>query len=368
MKKSALIIITAVLTALLLSVSVFAGSYDSVFDNVKISEFASYPQGTLDTQQLRAFAVDPNGKYYYCGFLNGGTPTVYQFDASTGKEVTKYTFKEDNGAYIKAIGTDDRGYVYMGIANAANNGAVYFSICTEKGLAEQKWVKIDIDGKVGVNGAYARQIDGKYYFYFITNYDTDRMYCYDVTDVKNPVPNTAFGNNGMIDLSGFGITDANNLTVDATGNIYVCCNTGAGSKGDTVFKLDAKGANVLAKGAVEECFGICQVGEYLAVCTMNKENSVVVILNQSDLTTVKTINYDSVTKFSQIGFANDILYIADEGPDAVATSTKIDIPAPVAADVSGDAATTPATADALSIAVMALAASAAVLVISKKRR
>ena len=127
------------------------------------------------------------------GFLNSGTPTVYQFDASTGKEVTKYTFKEDNGAYIKAIGTDDRGYVYMGIANAANNGAVYFSICTEKGLAEQKWVKIDIDGKVGVNGAYARQIDGKYYLWFVTNYDTDRIYCYDVTDVKNPVPNTAFG-------------------------------------------------------------------------------------------------------------------------------------------------------------------------------
>ena len=41
MKKSALIIITAVVTALLLSVSAFAGSYDDVFDQVKISEFAS---------------------------------------------------------------------------------------------------------------------------------------------------------------------------------------------------------------------------------------------------------------------------------------------------------------------------------------
>lgn len=367
MKKSALIIITAVVTALLLSVSAFAGSYDDVFDKVKISKFASYPQGTLDAVQLRAFAVDPNGKYYYCGFLNSGTPTVYQFDASTGKEVTKYTFKEDNGAYIKAIGTDDRGYVYMGIANAANNGAVYFSICTEKGLAEQKWIKIDIDGKVGVNGAYARQIDGKYYLWFVTNYDTDRIYCYDVTDVKNPVPNTAFGNNGVLELSGFGITDANNLTVDAAGNIYVCCNTGAGSKGDTVFKLDAKGSNVLAKGAVEECFGICQVGEYLAVCTMNKESSVVVILNQSDLTAVKTINYDSVTKFSQIGFANDKLYIADEGPDAVAVSTTITIPAPAEPAASGDSGS-PSTADSLSAAVMAVMASAAVLFISKKSR
>ncbi|MDD7302021.1 MAG: hypothetical protein PUG87_08770, partial [Eubacteriales bacterium] len=99
-----------------------------------------------------------------------------------------------------------------------------------------------------------------------------------------------------------------------------------------------------------------------------KESSVVVILNQSDLTAVKTINYDSVTKFSQIGFANDKLYIADEGPDAVAASTTISIPASAAApDASGDASA-PATADALSIAVMALAASAAVLVISKKRR
>ena len=64
MKKSALIIITAVVTALLLSVSAFAGSYDDIFDNVKISEFASYPQGTLDAVQLRAFALDPNGKDY----------------------------------------------------------------------------------------------------------------------------------------------------------------------------------------------------------------------------------------------------------------------------------------------------------------
>ena len=100
---------------------------------------------------------------------------------------------------------------------------------------------------------------------------------------------------------------------------------------------------------------------------MNGTDSVVVILNQSDLTTVKTINYDSVTKFSQIGFANDKLYIAEEGPDAVAASTIISIPAPAVPDASGDASA-PATADALSVTVMAFAASAAVLVISKKRR
>ena len=184
---------------------------------------------------------------------------------------------------------------------------------------------------------------------------------------RTPCRTPLSGNNGVLELGGFGITDANNLTVDAAGNIYVCCNTGAGSKGDTVFKLDAKGSNVLAKGAVEECFGICQVGEYLAVCTMNKESSVVVILNQSDLTAVKTINYDSVTKFSQIGFANDKLYIADEGPDAVAVSTTITIPAPAEPAASGDSGS-PSTADSLSVAVMAVMASAAVLFISKKSR
>ena len=100
---------------------------------------------------------------------------------------------------------------------------------------------------------------------------------------------------------------------------------------------------------------------------MNKESSVVVILNQSDLTAVKTINYDSVTKFSQIGYANEKLYIADEGPDAVAVSTTITIPAPAEPAASGDSGS-PSTADSLSVAVMAVMASAAVLFISKKSR
>ena len=152
--KKALKLFAALLSVMLIAACpVSAGLYDEAFDGLTISQYALYEAGSLDAVRMRGFAVDPNGKYYYGGFLNRGTPTVYQFDVATTEEVCTYTFDEDPGAYIKAIAVDDRGYVYMGIANADNDGAVYFSICEEQGLKEVSWVMIEIEGEVGVNGA-----------------------------------------------------------------------------------------------------------------------------------------------------------------------------------------------------------------------
>ena len=156
-------LLTLVLAVMMIAAcAVNAGQYDDVFANLSFSEFALYEQGTLDAVQMRAFAVDPNGKYYYGGLLNGGTPTVYQFDAKSGDPICTYIFDpaEDANAYIKALAADDRGYVYMGVANNANNGAVYFAICSENGLSEITWVKVEIEGKVGVNGAAVRELGG----------------------------------------------------------------------------------------------------------------------------------------------------------------------------------------------------------------
>ncbi len=367
---------------------VSAGKYDEVFDNLTLSEFAVYEQGSLDAVQLRAFAVDPNGKYYYGGLLNGGTPTVYQFDAKTGSEICTYQFDpaEDPGAYIKAIAADDRGYVYMGVANKANDGAVYFAICKEDGLEEVKWVKIELAGKVGVNGACVSRVGDEYFLYFITNYDTDRLYSYNVTDVNNPILNTNFGTDGVkegtgyLDLTAaFGMQDANNIAIDSMGCIYICATTGKGSKGDTVFKTNETGTGIMREVEISECFGVCFVGGYVAVCTYEGADSKLHILDSTDLSIVKTIGYDNANNFTQLGLIGNKLYMADQGPDAVLVSSEIIFPVeeapaetPVEGDTAGEAAdtgvTAPVTADAgLAAASVLLIAAAAVALASKKR-
>ena len=371
-------LLTLVLSVMMIATcAVNAGQYDDVFANLSFSEFALYEQGTLDAIQLRAFAVDPNGKYYYGGLLNGGTPTVYQFDAATGDPICTYVFDpaEDDGAYIKALAADDRGYVYMGVANKANNGAVYFAICSQDGLKQIKWVKIEIEGKVGVNGATVRELGGKYYLYFITNYDSDRLYCYDVTDVNNPKVNASFGSDGgYLDLtSAFGMKDANNIAVDEMGYIYACATTGVGSKGDTLFRISADGAGVTHQASVSECFGVAIVGQgYLATCTYEGADSKVHILNQHNLTPVTVVSYDNATNFCQLGMIGNRLYMADQGPDAVLVSSEINFPAPEvpedepAADepaTDAPAPSAPPTADTglVAASVLLLAAAAVVL-------
>ncbi|MBE6657980.1 MAG: lactonase family protein [Ruminococcaceae bacterium] len=375
-------LMTLVLAVMMIAAcAVNAGEYDDVFANLTLSEFALYEQGTLDAVQLRAFAVDPNGKYYYGGLLNSGTPTVYQFDAATGDPVCTYQFdpSEDPGAYIKALAADDRGYVYMGVANKANNGAVYFAICSQDGLAEIKWVKIEIEGKVGVNGACVREVNGKYYLYFITNYESDRLYCYDVTDVNNPTVFNAFGSDGFssgggyLDLtSGFGMQDANNIAIDEQGYIYICATTGVGSKGDTIFKVSADGTGIVGQASVSECFGVAILGNgYLATCTYEGADSKLHILNQQDLSPVTVIGYDNANNFTQLGMIGNKIYMADQGPDAVLVSSEINFPAPVEPEVpevpaeggETDAPAAPTTADTglVAASVLLLAAAAVVL-------
>lgn len=391
MKKTVKLLTAVIAVMMIVSCMVSAGKYDNVFDNLTLSEFALYEQGTLDAVQMRAFAVDPNGKYYYGGLLNGGTPTVYQFDAKNGSEVCTYTFDDDAGSYIKAIATDDRGYVYMGIANAANNGTIYFAICEENGLKQVKYVQIDIEGKIGVNGACIRRDGDQYYLYFVTNYDTDRLYCYNVTDVNNPVINTAFGNDGVnkgigyLDLNSplFGMSDANNIAVDDMGYLYICANTGNGSKGDTVFKVDAAGTGVVGSVSVAECFGVTAFNGYIAVCTYEGADSKVHIIDSSSLAIVKTVGYDNANNFCQLGLIGTKLYMADQGPDAVLVSSDIifpveEAPAETTTPVeSGDTpteapaettapTTAPTTADTGIVAASVLLLAAAAVVLKKK--
>ncbi|MCI8388314.1 MAG: hypothetical protein HFE63_07625 [Clostridiales bacterium] len=360
MKKFAKLIAAATAVVMSLACAVSAGTYDDVVSGIKFTELSSF---TVPQTEMRGFGVDPNGKYLYGGLLQNG-PTVYQFNTADGKQTgTSYTFKTESGAYIKAIGADDRGYVYMGIANAANNGAVYFAICEENGLNEVSNVKIDIAGKVGVNGSFARKIGDKYYMYLVTNYDTDRIYRYDVTDVKNPVLDTTFGNNaGYTDLAALGINDANNVAVADDGSIFLATKMAGGSKGDTFVKLDSNAKAITNKNDATECYGAAIIGEYVA--TSSYKGAKIMVFNQSDLSLVKEYTYsDANAVLCNLGMGGDKLYVGDQNSKLV-VSTAIAIPEPVVETPVTDSA---ATSDAgLAVAALMLAAGACFVVARKK--
>lgn len=183
MKKLS-IFLCAIMLILATVLPVSAGSMDSVWQGLALEEYAMFVTGDLDAVHMRGFDVTSDGKYILGGCLNPkGQSTLEKIDVEKQLSVGKYQHIEADGkvSYIKGVDIDDRGYVYGGVANNANNGAVYFAIIKLEDMQQVCSVKIDIAGKCGVNGTAVAKIGDRYYLYFVVNYDTDRIYCYDVT-------------------------------------------------------------------------------------------------------------------------------------------------------------------------------------------
>lgn len=333
MKKSVLKIITMiVLFTLILSMSgnIFAGRYDNVFEGIVFTELAVYTGDEIGSYQMRGFTATADGKYLFGGCLQSDK-RVYKFDAATGEVLGEY--KDSEPGYAKGLSTDDRGYLYVGISNQANDGAVLYSIVDYETMKEVYIEEIAISGKVGINGACVAKIGEKYYLYFVTNYGPNYIYCYDVTDVNKPVINKSFANNGIMtisDLCGAG-SEGSYLGVDESGIIYISCNTGSGSKGDTLFKISADGKSVLSKTSISEAYGVSVKDDYVIVSTYGGADSCVYILNTSDLSQVAKIGtMGDATNYSMAIIGGDKLYIADHGyggsGDRILVSSKLNIP------------------------------------------
>ena len=229
MAKKLLALVFAVLLIVGGVVGVNAGNYDDVFGDLSFSELKTYGTAELGVYQMRAFCTDPNGKYFFGGCLQGG-PTMFEFDAASGKQLNSYQFAVDSGSYIKALAADDRGYVYNGIANAANDGMVYMSVLEMSSFKEMSYLGIEISGKIGVNGCGIYSDGSNYYLFLMTNYDTDRLYKIDVTDVTKPAVVTSWGTDGYIDMSKLGCDECGGVAVGEDGSIYVAANLRGGSK------------------------------------------------------------------------------------------------------------------------------------------
>ncbi|MBQ8400496.1 MAG: hypothetical protein IJX14_01065 [Clostridia bacterium] len=352
-----------------------AGWCDSAFMDAEFEALATYGTDVLGTYQMRGFAVDPNGKYFFGGNLQGG-PTMYKFNPE-GEMLDSYQFTTDPGSYVKAIAVDDRGYVYNGIANAPNNGSFFFSICDMETLDELSYVEVKIDGKIGVNGVGVANVDGKYIMALICNYDTNRLYFYDVTDVKNPTEICWY------DLpEKFAVTEGGNCAMDSKGNVYFAALKYDGNRADCLVKANMDG-ETLDEIRLVEPWGVSMFAdEYVVVGCRDGANSLVHVIDAESMIVVgeyKPTEAVGDTGYSGVGIMNNRIYACDHSPsDTIYVSNVLDIhekPAPVeetvAEVVDGAAAegtaAAPATFDAGVIAAVAAVVSAAGYAISKKR-
>lgn len=357
--KYLLAILIAVLLCVASVTAVSAGSYDDVFKNLKFMSLGEYPEGTIPSKQYRSFAASPDGKFVFAGGLNGGIPTVGKFDGTTGKLSSTYQFAVESGAYIKGLAADDRGYVYCGIANKANDGAIYFSVIKSADLSQVSYLKIDITGKVGVNGTAISKQGSKYFLYLVTNYETDRIYCYDVTNAASPAIVTSFGTNGFVDIAAkLGVSEGNNIAVAADGTIYLAAKTASGSKGDTVLKIKSDGSAVLAKVAFAEAFG-CTLydDQYVISASYNAAKSAVEIYNASDLSIVASYPITDAANLTNAQIGGNKLYVCDQGynsGDRILVSAAINFPAktPVKTETPSSASTADNTVAATLIFVV----------------
>ena len=84
---------------------------------------------------MRGFAVSPDGKYLFGGFLNPSNESaIVRFDTETGHAGGYWYYEQTEGekigtkSYPKGLDCDDRGYLYAGLAYNPNKIDVNFAV------------------------------------------------------------------------------------------------------------------------------------------------------------------------------------------------------------------------------------------------
>lgn len=266
---------------------------------------------------MRSLTASEDGAYLYGGYIKGEPRGVYKMDADTGEDIWYY---QDKGysqpGFCKGVAVDDRGYVYVGVTIWEQTDFVQLAVLDDKTGTELSLTELEASGKIGTNGVAIRKEKDRYLLYLITNYDVDRIYCYDVTDPQAPVPDESFGTGGFIDLAT--VTKAEEaegtcIVFDDDGSFYLTANLGSGNKGDSVLHISADGKKVLDQVELHEAYGLDLDGEYLFVSTYLDAISSVHVLNKNSLKEVAEVgNMEDCTQYADVVYANDRLYIADQ--------------------------------------------------------
>ena len=351
MKKIIAVAICA-LMMLTAAVPVFAGQNDDVFNGAALDILVDLD--SFDEQngfQMRGFAVSPDGKYVYGGFLQNYRH-VSKIDTATGEHVGEYAPEIEideydgvvaNNNYPKGLAVDCRGYLFVGITHDVPNTSYISIACVDPTVDEDGYMKElatiteDMDTtRVGINGIASQKIGDKILLYVVTCYNKDTIRCYDVTDVTDIKLYNGFGNGGVVDyneLTG-SQSDPGYIAVDVDGYIYMCYkqDNSAHSKGSHVMKIDKDGKSMIDQVEVREAYGICTAGDYLFVSTYDGPKSKIVVLNKADLSSVAEMAYaDQFSDLSGCGYGGDCLYVGDHGdgtaglPGTILKSTPLNL-------------------------------------------
>lgn len=333
--KKLLAIALCVVMMFAAALPVFAGQNDEAVSSIEMELYNEMPygvEGFEDAFQMRGFTVSPDGKYLYGGFLqaNPGRRHLSQYDAAefvkTGEYVPLAENEESNANfaigqgndYCKGIAVDNRGYVFVGVTHANTK---YISIyCLTASMKKISFITEDLGASTGINGVATQKIGDKIYLYVLTGYDKDTIRKYDVTDPLNIVPDTTFGQDGVVDYNALtGSTkDSAYIAVDVDGYIYITylknSFSGKWSKGSHVMKLKPDGSEIIAETEVREAYGICTAGDYLFVSTHDDFDSCIHVIDKNTMGKVAKIdNYKATSAFSGISFADGYLWVGAHG-------------------------------------------------------
>ena len=289
--------------------------------------------------QMRGMAISQDGKYAFGGYLNpNGSSAIEMFDIATGKTVAGFQYiqsENSKSSYPKGLATDDRGYLYAGLAYNPNNTRADLAVFTydDSKITQVGYgnvIMTDANTKTGINGIAVENVNGTYYAYVVVNYDVDYLVRLNVNDPTNPVVDTSFGNNGMIDLkqAPFSVNDALYLDVDTDGTIYLSCTTATEKK---IISITSDGSLIINQAIQDTAYGVAIWGEYLFVTTQNTGK--VCIYYKSTLApfaelevtadnTILPIDRDDilinagVNSFCNAAVVGDVLFLGDQGSGA----------------------------------------------------
>ncbi len=288
------------------------------------------------TVNMRGFALSPDGRFAYMSVLHGGGDKVrgmFVMETMTGK-ILAYDTRCDgdvcNGAlphfsYPKGVDADTRGYVYMGYTLSASFNEAYLRVArqNEDGtltrISEIPVCSLGKPGdengtKVGINGVSISERDGRVFCYVVTNYEHDRLYCFDMTDPEAPLLCKDFGKNGSMVLTTLGsytVDEALYLDVDTDGTVYLAVTATDGRGGVAVIAPDGRSCRkVMASDGV---YSVELVGNFL-LCG-SRTGGTITVLNRQTGRQVTTLSVDDGygERVTRMQIARDVLFVCDAG-------------------------------------------------------
>ncbi len=321
MKKKSFLLLTFGILTLLVSGCKTSTEKSKLADSADTLNFTDVTLTTLSENSklssMRPVTASADGTVIYVGYIKSGHMEDRGVAAVDPKDGTqKWIYNPGYESYTKGIATDDRGNVYVGIAHAPSENTVSVDIVNSEG---KKISTFDITetGEFGVNGLSVYKNGEQYILYIVTNYGPNRIYAFNVTNVDNPVAETSFGTNGMVNLktlTGNDACEGNYLKADSNGDIYLTANLGNGNKGDCILKIYSNGTKVQKVIDCTEAYGIDVGAGYIFVSTYEGATSHVCAFRQSDYSQVMSLNaLPDSDNYAGIAFANGKLYVSDQG-------------------------------------------------------